>query len=490
MRLLNLLNQHAFIAIVFLGFALRLLWIGRAPLWYDEAGSVWMASLPWPRMIAATAGDAHPPFYLAMLWAWMRLFGSSEVMVRLPSAFFSALCTPVTYVIAKRLQLSRAVSLVAAGLMALLPAQLWYAQEARMYSLLSLEIGLAFYAALSPRWWLFGLALTSAYWTHNYGLLFAIPLNVTALYTMRKTEWQRWDLVGWLWSNAIAFGLWLPWLNILAGQMRQVAGGYWLQPVTAGGLLYSIYMIAWAFAPGQALQAHAALLLFGIAIFAVWRALRLRSRPALLCLGFALGSFLIPIAISAAWHPVLLFRALLPAWISLCILFAWACIDGIDLRRRLLAGATAAPTIVMAIILYYMNVPAQKGDSQILRFIDFKPGDVVYHVNDGSLQIAHIYAPASWPQYELPADNWRDIGALSPATRQAYGVQSLPLEELSWNRAWVIYAANPMTAAAEDQALRALLWQYVHEIIYERADEMSHQAVYLLWNYRLEGGVP
>jgi len=41
------------------------------PLWYDEAFSAAVARLPVDRMIAATAGDVHPPGYYVALKAWM-----------------------------------------------------------------------------------------------------------------------------------------------------------------------------------------------------------------------------------------------------------------------------------------------------------------------------------------------------------------------------------------------------------------------------------
>lgn len=468
------------------GLALRLLWLGNARLWYDEAGSLWMATLPWERMIAATAGDTHPPLYLALLWAWIRVAGESAFALRLPSALASTLCIPLTYAIAQRLRLSGPVCMVAAALAAMLPAQLYYAQEARMYSLLTLEINLALYAALARRWWLFGLALAAGYWTHNYGLLFAVPLNLMALVSAWRAEKRRWNVIMCLWFNAIAFALWLPWLSALAGQMRDVAAGYWLQPITPGAVLYVLYMIIWAFTPGAALQAHAAWLVFGALVFALWRAWR-DPRLRVVC-GFLVVAVAMPVIVSVAWSPVLLFRGLLPASIPICILFARAFVHGLSARRQAIIQLLVLPTLLMADVLHFVHAPEQKGDAEIFRYVDFRPGDVIYHANDGSLQIAQAYTP-NWPHYELPA-TWRDMGVLSPATRAAYGVQIAPLESLTWNRAWLIYAANPMTSTAEDQAIADLLEHYVYETIYDRRDTMTHQAVYLIWNYRLGPGVP
>ena len=99
---LRSLTIHPLAIVTGLALALRLLLLGQAHLWYDEAGSVWMASLPWDKMIAATASDTHPPGYLALLWAWVRIAGTSEAAVRLPSAMASLLCVPLAYAIARR----------------------------------------------------------------------------------------------------------------------------------------------------------------------------------------------------------------------------------------------------------------------------------------------------------------------------------------------------------------------------------------------------
>ena len=493
---LRLAAIHPLTVITVAGLALRLLLIDNARLWYDETGSVWMASLTFDRMLAATAGDVHPPLYLAVLWAWVQLAGTSEAAVRLPSAIFSALCVPLTYAIARRLSLSRSIALVAAGLVAVLPSQLNYAQEARMYALLTLEVALALYAALARRWWLFALALAAGYWTHNYGLLYALPLNLAALLQVRSDlrgadrNTVLEDLSWWFVANVIAIALWFPWLPSLIGQMQAVHGRFWIQLVTPGTVLYTLYIMLWAFAPGQALQSHAALLGMGALAFASWRAARLKVRGPLVCLVVVLAALTVPVAISVAWNPILLPRGLVPAAVPLCILLAWALFDGVSQQRRLLVTLLVVPTLAAAAVLYYVNVVEQKGDSLVLAYVDWKPGDVVYHINDASMMLGHIYAPAAWPQYELPSDEWSDVGEISDTARAAMGFQIAPLDELTWHRAWVIYAASAMTAAAEDQAVAQLLSQYVYETIYDHRTSSTHEAIYLVWNYKLGPGVP
>jgi hypothetical protein len=281
-----------------------------------------------------------------------------------------------------------------------------------------------------------------------------------------------------------AVAAWFPWMFVLVNQMRDVAAGYWIQPVTAGSLLYVLYMITWSFSTDTSLQVHQALLTFGLLALAAWRA---RSHAgARAALGLVAVCLAVPVSISLAWKPILLFRAMLPVSVLLCILFAHA-LSGLSRSRALLAALIAGPVLGLSLAQYYQYVPQQKGDTIILQHIDWRDGDLLYHVNDGSMVVSHAYTPAHWPQYELPA-SWNNIGDMTPATRAALGIQTGALSDLHWRRAWVIHGATPMTMAAEDAAVAALLDEYPHVIIYEKNDSVSRLVIYLLWNHGVARG--
>ena len=69
------------IAIVLLAIAVRLPQLLHAGLWRDEA-YVWVdLSAPtfgefWHRI---TTSESHPPLYFMLVYAWTKLFGSSEM---------------------------------------------------------------------------------------------------------------------------------------------------------------------------------------------------------------------------------------------------------------------------------------------------------------------------------------------------------------------------------------------------------------------------
>ena len=49
-------------------------------LWYDEAYSASMVSLPWKRLIYITATDDHSPFYYVLLKSFYHLWGRNPFL--------------------------------------------------------------------------------------------------------------------------------------------------------------------------------------------------------------------------------------------------------------------------------------------------------------------------------------------------------------------------------------------------------------------------
>ncbi|HRO91435.1 MAG TPA: glycosyltransferase family 39 protein, partial [Promineifilum sp.] len=83
--------------------------------------------------------DTHPPLYYLILHLTRQLFGLSDFAFRYPSVLFGVLLIPLLYQLGRRMG-GRAVGLIAALLAAVNPLQVYYSQEARMYSLLLLLV--------------------------------------------------------------------------------------------------------------------------------------------------------------------------------------------------------------------------------------------------------------------------------------------------------------------------------------------------------------
>ncbi len=127
--------------LIILTFGLQVTRLGAQSLWYDEGFSAWLAARPVAEIVARTAADIHPPLYYLLLHVWVAGAGTSEFALRFPSVFAGVLAVPLVWSLGRRLLGSKG-GLVAAALTALSPAWLWYAQEARMYTLVT-TLGIA-----------------------------------------------------------------------------------------------------------------------------------------------------------------------------------------------------------------------------------------------------------------------------------------------------------------------------------------------------------
>lgn len=129
------------IVLLLLAFALRAYQLAVQSLWYDEAISWYLTQMTLPQLTEWTAKDIQPPLYYYLLWLWVRLAGTSEFALRFPSVAFAGLTLPLLWRMGRRLFGGTAGWLVLVfGILS--PLQVYYAQEARMYTLLTL-LGLA-----------------------------------------------------------------------------------------------------------------------------------------------------------------------------------------------------------------------------------------------------------------------------------------------------------------------------------------------------------
>jgi len=126
---------YLFLIIIF-GFILRVSFLDKGVIWYDEIGSIAVAKQAFPFGILDKLyhDDYHAPLYYFILHFWMKLFGDSEVVLRFLSAVTGTLVIPVMYLAGKELK-DHKTGLLAAFLVCFHPFLLLYSQEIRHYSL-------------------------------------------------------------------------------------------------------------------------------------------------------------------------------------------------------------------------------------------------------------------------------------------------------------------------------------------------------------------
>lgn len=207
------------------GFGLRLYRLGAGSLWYDETVSALLASRPVPALIAHTAADIHPPGYYLLLRFWRGLAGGGEFSLCFFSLFFGVLLIPTAYALGRRFA-GRASGVWSALLVAVSPYNVWYSQEARMYTLAAflgmvvLWCALRFYTGEGGgNRALFGYVFAAAaglYVLYYFSfLLVALNLAVLALMLLKTLLNKRYaPLKLWLAAQVAVIGLYVPWIPV------------------------------------------------------------------------------------------------------------------------------------------------------------------------------------------------------------------------------------------------------------------------------------
>lgn len=220
-------------AIFLVFFLLRLYRLGHHDLWYDEAGTLSYAQYPW--------GNWNAPLYWILLHYWIKIFGISEFSLRLPSAVFSFLSVIIVFILGKEL-FDKKTGIIASFFMGLSPFHLWYAQEARDYSMV-LFFGLLsswlLYKSLKVNkknlWLFFVLASIVGFYT-NYFYIFLFLAQFLYTIFFGKTRINFRKIFCFL---IIAMGF-LPYLNRFLNKFYYVWAGFWVPEPNIKSLVITI----------------------------------------------------------------------------------------------------------------------------------------------------------------------------------------------------------------------------------------------------------
>lgn len=214
------------LAVLLLAFGLRAFHLDFQSLWSDEGISLQRAALPLAQMLAEIPVE-HLPGYFLLLHFWLPWTGDYDFALRFLSLWPSVASVALIYRLGVDLG-SRRAGAAAALLLATSGFQLWYAQEARMYTWLlatSLLATLALWRLLEMdgrrrnRWgWgmLYALATAATVYLHLFGAL--APLAQAVFVSGWAVIGRHWRGFGrWLAAAAGALLLFAPWLPRVLG---------------------------------------------------------------------------------------------------------------------------------------------------------------------------------------------------------------------------------------------------------------------------------
>lgn len=366
--MINWLRQHRpspwLAAIVVVGAFLRFYTIDSKTIWLDEAFSIWVAhhSLVdgWSWLIRI---DQHPPLYYSLLHGWETLFGDGQGVVRAFSALCSTLALPFFYGAGRRWADER-TALIGVFILALSPFHIRYAQETRMYALLTLAAAATLYFLArilfdKPErhsrlnWTGLAVAQAAVMLTHNTAtVFFPLALNlgiggallwkysqggVSSLPALNDLTFER----RWLRSQVLALILWLPWSVPFLIQSVKVDQEFWLWTPTPGMVVDVLHSFNFAFLPDWWMLFHLWDLLYWLLIgFGIYRLRRTPAR-ALVLVALFLTPFVGELLVSLR-RPIFYERTLIWASLPYYLLLASAINELGGLAWREWQGTTQA----------------------------------------------------------------------------------------------------------------------------------------------------
>jgi hypothetical protein len=229
----NRLTAHhlAVGAVIVLGVAVRMFGLGRRDFWFDESCTfqyvqALVAGPNWSDMLREST---NLPYYV-VLRAWVGLFGESEAAYRSLSAVAASVALAPLGWTARKLA-GRRAALICLALGALHPLHVFYAHEARVYALWSLEMSLVLAALVAAvrkdglRWWVaYGAALAVAMHTH-YITVFAVVPSIAAL--LMSTNRSR-SFTRWAWTTVAGMGATAPYAYFAVLPATGTGGRDWI----------------------------------------------------------------------------------------------------------------------------------------------------------------------------------------------------------------------------------------------------------------------
>jgi uncharacterized membrane protein len=118
------------------GFYLRLLYhYSLGSFWFDEYYTVYLTEFSLGKMLSLLPYDYNLPLFHIILWFWTRVFGASELAVRMFSILLGTINIPLFYVVGKKL-FSKKTAIIGIIFYTFSSYQIYHTTEARGYSLL------------------------------------------------------------------------------------------------------------------------------------------------------------------------------------------------------------------------------------------------------------------------------------------------------------------------------------------------------------------
>ena len=193
--------------------------------WRDEAFSYILASRNIFEIIFYTARDFNPPLYYILLHYWMGIFGTSEIAIRSLSLLFFSLTLYICFEFLKDiLKLSDKKSLLYLFIFLINPLLVYFAFEARMYSMFTFFSVLSYYSFYSNKSKLYIISTILGLYTHYIMVL--VVLSQLAFYFVIDRKRQNKTKLKYAYAALFIF---IPWVLFVFSQGQFFTTSFWIE---------------------------------------------------------------------------------------------------------------------------------------------------------------------------------------------------------------------------------------------------------------------
>jgi uncharacterized membrane protein len=374
-------------------------------LWGDEAFSAMAVMKPFKEMMGVVMRDTAPPGFYVVGWLWGRIFGFSEVGLRLLSLFLILGASVFVGLLVAKLAKNRVLGWLASLLAFFSPFSFVFSFEWRMYALLAFLTMASIYFFVLRKWRAYVLVTVLALYTHHLALL---TVAAQALWFL-ETEFslvEKWDkkslirLIKHLWPFWLIGLLYLPWVYPMYLQTTRVQGaGFWLKAPSLKEILVLVlrFMLG-GVAKGQ--RWLAGLIVAGLLVFKNWKKL---GRRYLELAVIVFVPVLFSAIISYVVTPIFYDRYLLSVVLGIAALIT------LGTNKKLL------PLLVLLVVIYALSsfqlfiTPNKRPFREFAAVVkaQVQPGDYLVNYNGKAHHLWEtkyygIPAPIYLPKGELP----------------------------------------------------------------------------------------
>lgn len=231
-------------------------------LWLDEGITFYNSGADTISGVTerVAALDLSPPGYYYLMYFWQEIAGMNTGAFRFLSVIFGVLSVWMTYLLGS-IAFRKEVGLIAAFTLAINPFFIGFAQEARMYMMLTFLILLAIFALMkilnsenNAKWWvIFTATNIFGLFTHNFYFFAGFALAMCLLSFLGTAHKRGQTLMAAFVSIVITVVMYLPWLPHFLEQLK--VDRYWIAEISwrdvknylidfAGGERIGFYLLA------------------------------------------------------------------------------------------------------------------------------------------------------------------------------------------------------------------------------------------------------